>query len=50
MQRDALPDLNSFLLVAEHLSFRPAAERLELTAPAVSRSVQHLRRGSACDC
>jgi DNA-binding transcriptional LysR family regulator len=34
MQRGALPDLDTFLLVAEHLSFRAAAERLELTAAA----------------
>jgi DNA-binding transcriptional LysR family regulator len=33
MQRGVLPDLSTFLLVAEHLSFRAAAERLELTAP-----------------
>jgi DNA-binding transcriptional LysR family regulator len=50
MRRDAFPDLNSFLLVAEHLSFRAAAERLELTVPAVSHSIRHWRRGSACDC
>jgi DNA-binding transcriptional LysR family regulator len=42
MQRGALPDLNTFLLVAEHLSFRAAAERLELTAPAVSHSIRQL--------
>jgi DNA-binding transcriptional LysR family regulator len=42
MQRGALPDLNTFLLVAEHLSFRAAAERLELTAPAVSQSIRQL--------
>ena len=42
MRRGALPDLNTFLLVAEHLSFRAAAERLELTAPAVSHSIQQL--------
>jgi DNA-binding transcriptional LysR family regulator len=42
MQRAALPDLNTFLLVAEHLSFRAAAERLELTAPAVSHSIRQL--------
>jgi len=36
MQRGALPDLNTFLLVAEHLSFRVAAEQLNLTAPAGS--------------
>jgi DNA-binding transcriptional LysR family regulator len=42
MQRGALPDLNTFLLVAEHLSFRAAAERLALTAPAVSHSIQQL--------
>jgi DNA-binding transcriptional LysR family regulator len=34
--------LNTFLLVAEHLSFRAAAERLELTAPAVSHSIRQL--------
>src|ERR1700731_169736 len=47
MQRGALPDLNTFLLVAEHLSFRAAAERAELTAPAVSHAIRHLegRRG-----
>jgi DNA-binding transcriptional LysR family regulator len=42
MHRAALPDLNTFLLVAEHLSFRAAAERLELTAPAVSHSIRQL--------
>jgi DNA-binding transcriptional LysR family regulator len=42
MQRGALPDLNTFLLVAEHLSFRAAADRLELTAPAVSHAIRHL--------
>jgi DNA-binding transcriptional LysR family regulator len=42
MQRAALPDLSTFLLVAEHLSFRAAAERLELTAPAVSHSIRQL--------
>src|SRR5258708_24931593 len=42
MQRGALPDLNTFLLVAEHLSFRAAAERLNLTAPAVSHSIRQL--------
>jgi DNA-binding transcriptional LysR family regulator len=42
MQRGALPDLNTFLLVAEHLSFRAAAERLELTAPAISHAIRHL--------
>jgi DNA-binding transcriptional LysR family regulator len=42
MERAALPDLNTFLLVAEHLSFRAAAERLELTAPAVSHSIRQL--------
>jgi DNA-binding transcriptional LysR family regulator len=42
MQRGSLSDLNTFLLVAEHLSFRAAAERLELTAPAVSHSIRQL--------
>src|SRR6202043_484859 len=42
MQRGALPDLNTFFLVAEHLSFRAAAERLELSAPAVSHSIRQL--------
>jgi DNA-binding transcriptional LysR family regulator len=42
MQRGTLPDLNTFLLVAEHLSFRAAAARLELTAPAVSHSIRQL--------
>jgi DNA-binding transcriptional LysR family regulator len=42
MQRGALADLNTFLLVAEHLSFRAAAERLELTAPAVSHAIRQL--------
>jgi DNA-binding transcriptional LysR family regulator len=42
MQRGDLTDLNTFLLVAEHLSFRAAAERLELTAPAVSHSIRQL--------
>ena len=42
MQRSSLPDLNTFLLVAEHLSFRAAAERLELTAAAVSHSIRQL--------
>jgi DNA-binding transcriptional LysR family regulator len=42
MQRGALPDLDTFLLVAEHLSFRAAAERLELSAPAVSHAIRQL--------
>src|SRR5271166_6511998 len=42
MRRGALPDLNTFLLVAEHLSFRAAAERLGLTPPAVSHSMRQL--------
>src|SRR5580700_6913962 len=42
MQRGALSDLDTFLLVAEHLSFRAAAERLELTAPAVSYAIRQL--------
>ena len=42
MQRGALSDLDTFLLVAEHLSFRAAAERLELTAPAVSHAIRQL--------
>jgi DNA-binding transcriptional LysR family regulator len=42
MQRGALSDLDTFLLVAEHLSFRAAAERLEVTAPAVSHSIRQL--------
>jgi DNA-binding transcriptional LysR family regulator len=42
MQRSALPELSTFLLVAEHLSFRAAAERLELTAPAVSHAMRQL--------
>ncbi|HEY3640339.1 MAG TPA: LysR family transcriptional regulator [Xanthobacteraceae bacterium] len=42
MQRAALPDLSTFLLVAEQLSFRGAAARLELTAPAVSHSIRQL--------
>jgi DNA-binding transcriptional LysR family regulator len=42
MLRGALSDLDTFLLVAEHLSFRAAAERLELTAPAVSHSIRQL--------
>jgi len=42
MRRGALPDLKTFFLVAEHLSFRAAAERLELTAPAISHSIRQL--------
>jgi DNA-binding transcriptional LysR family regulator len=42
MRRGALPDLDTFLLVAEHRSFRAAAQRLELTAPAVSHSIRQL--------
>jgi len=42
MQRAALPDLSTFILVAEHLSFRGAAARLDLTAPAVSHSIRQL--------
>jgi len=42
MQRGALSDLDTFLLVADHLSFRDAAQRLEITAPAVSHSIRHL--------
>jgi DNA-binding transcriptional LysR family regulator len=47
MQRGALSDLDTFLLVAEHLSFRAAAKRLELTAPASATRYGSLRRGSA---
>jgi DNA-binding transcriptional LysR family regulator len=42
MQRGVLPDLNTFLLVAEQLSFRAAADRLGLTAAAVSHSIRQL--------
>jgi DNA-binding transcriptional LysR family regulator len=42
MRRGALPDLDTFLLVAEHLSFRAAAERLGLTSPAISHSMRQL--------
>src|SRR6202051_2754727 len=42
MQRGALSDLDTFLLVAEHLSFRAAAERLGLTSPAVSHAIRQL--------
>jgi DNA-binding transcriptional LysR family regulator len=42
MRRGTIPELDTFLLVAEHLSFRAAAERLELTAPAVSHSIRQL--------
>jgi DNA-binding transcriptional LysR family regulator len=42
MRRGALPDLDTFLLVAEHLSFRAAAERLGLTPPAVSHAMRQL--------
>jgi DNA-binding transcriptional LysR family regulator len=50
MPRGALSDLDTFLLVAEHLSFRAAAERLGLTPPAVSHSMASSRRGLACGC
>ena len=42
MPRGALSDLDTFLVVAEHLSFRAAAERLELSAPAVSHAIRQL--------
>jgi DNA-binding transcriptional LysR family regulator len=42
MERGTLPELNTFLVVAEHLSFRAAAAHLELTSPAVSHSVRQL--------
>jgi DNA-binding transcriptional LysR family regulator len=42
MQRNALPDLNTFLAVAEHLSFRAAAAHLGLTSPAVSHAIRQL--------
>jgi DNA-binding transcriptional LysR family regulator len=42
MQRNALPELNAFLSVAEHLSFRAAAARLGLTSPAVSHAMRQL--------
>jgi DNA-binding transcriptional LysR family regulator len=42
MQRSALPDLNTFLAVAEHLSFRAAATQLGLTSPAVSHAIRQL--------
>jgi DNA-binding transcriptional LysR family regulator len=42
MPRGALPELNTFLVVAELLSFRAAAERLGLTSPAVSHAMRQL--------
>jgi hypothetical protein len=46
MRRDAFPDLNSFLLVAEHLSFqaaRPDVRLLNRTARSVSLTHAGLR-------
>jgi DNA-binding transcriptional LysR family regulator len=42
MERSALPDLNTFLVVAERLSFRATAAQLGLTSPAVSHSIRQL--------
>src|SRR5581483_6090830 len=42
MERSTLPDLNTFLVVAERLSFRAAAAQLGLTSPAVSHSIRQL--------
>src|ERR1700674_3854613 len=42
MQRGALSDLDTFLPWADPLSFRAAAERLELSAPAVSHAIRQL--------
>ena len=42
MPRGTLSDLNTFLVVAERLSFRAAAAQLGLTSPAVSYSIRQL--------
>ncbi len=42
MERNTLPDLNTFLVVAERLSFRAAAAQLGLTSPSVSHAIRQL--------
>jgi DNA-binding transcriptional LysR family regulator len=42
MQRGSLADLNAFLAVADHLSFRAAASRLGVTPSALSHSMRQL--------
>jgi DNA-binding transcriptional LysR family regulator len=42
MQRGSLTDLTAFVAVADHLSFRAAASRLEITPSALSHSMRQL--------
>jgi DNA-binding transcriptional LysR family regulator len=42
MQRGSLADLNAFIAVADHLSFRAAASRLGVTPSALSHSMRQL--------
>jgi DNA-binding transcriptional LysR family regulator len=42
MERSALPDLNTFVVVAERLNFRAAAAQLGLTSPAISHAIRQL--------
>src|SRR5690606_1986881 len=43
-KRLSIPELEAVLLVAEHLSFRVAAEHAHLSQPALSRRVQAAER------
>src|SRR5277367_2590978 len=42
MQRGSLADLTAFIAVADHLSFRAAAPRLDVTPSALSHSMRQL--------
>jgi len=42
MQRSSLADLTAFIAVADHLSFRAAASRLDVTPSALSHSMRQL--------
>src|SRR5579863_7289674 len=42
MQRGSLADLTAFIAVADHLSFRAAASRLDVTPSALSHSMRQL--------
>ena len=42
MNRGDLNDLNTFLIIAEHLSFRAAAAQLGVTSSALSHSIRQL--------
>ena len=49
MNRSDLADLNAFVVVANHLSFRKASAQLGVTASALSHSMRQLEERMACD-